>query len=123
MRLRRRRVPSTTTIELAWTTGVSKAVPVALLVAGDIREVERWMDAIPAFRVKAPDLFDAIRVDGVLHRVTSIEWEASWGPDAAGEAQSEPLADIFARNLTVGDLAEPLTLGDLMIEAGWTPPA
>jgi len=56
-------------------------------------------------------LFRVVRIDGRFHII--YQWDSLFG------YRTEPLADMLTRNLLID--AEH-TLGDALIDAGWSPP-
>ena len=60
---------------------------------------------------RKPKLFRVVRIDGRFHII--YQWDSLFG------YRTEPLADMLTRNLLID--AEH-TLGDALIDAGWSPP-
>lgn len=89
------------------------------LVEGDILDASEWLqDWRDVVRARDPKPMDVIRVNGKLHAVESVEWKKLGA--AIATTTTAPLADGLTRNVIVG---ENVSLGDALIEAGWTPPA
>ena len=63
-------------------------------------------------KLRKPKPMDVIRIGGRLYAVRAIH--------CPGGVELEPLGKVLARNLVVGE--DRMTLGDALIEAGWTPP-